>query len=132
MLPLSISLKEIQLMPYEKFKKILKEKIKERAFSYLTNKIRSKGKENDYKILSMDEYLLPENKLLTIEEKQRLFEIKHRMTKIPSNFSNNIKFTCVCGNEENMEHIYYCKILSEEKEKTLKFDKIITEIYQHK
>ena len=35
-----------------------------------------------------------------------------------------MKYTCVCGNEENMEHIYYCKILSEEKEKTLKFGKI--------
>ena len=34
----------------------------------------------------MAEYLLPENRLLSIEEKQRLFEVKHRMTKIPSNF----------------------------------------------
>ena len=40
------------------------------------------------KVLSslMAEYWLPENRLLSIEKQRRLFEVKHRMTKIPSNF----------------------------------------------
>ena len=66
-------------------------KIKEKAlfFLILINKVRRKGKENEYKDLSMAEHLLPENRLLSIEEKQRLFEVKHRMTRIPSNFPQN-------------------------------------------
>ena len=77
---------------------MLKMKIKEKALIYLKNKIRSKGKENEHKDLSMAEYLLPENKLLSIEEKQRLFQVKNRMTKIPSNFSKtNMIIKCYCG-----------------------------------
>ena len=66
-----------------------------KAFSYLIKKIRNKGKEIDYQELSMEEYLLPENRTLSIIEKQKLFEMKNKMTKIPSNFSkSNIKYEC--------------------------------------
>ena len=54
---------------------MIKEKIKEKALQYLTNKIWNKGKENDYKSLFMSDYLLPENRSLSISEKQRLFEL---------------------------------------------------------
>ena len=47
------------------------------------------------------------------------------MTKIPSNFSNNVsEKKCYCGSEEKMEHIYYCKVLSDGKKKKLKYEKI--------
>ena len=69
-------------MPYTRFKKLLKEKVKEKAFLYLKKKIRSKGKENNFQSLCMTEYLLPENRLLSIAEKQRLFAVKNRMTNI--------------------------------------------------
>ena len=103
-LAISCSLKEIEIMPYKEFEKLLKMKIKEKALIYLKNKIRSKGKENEHKDLSMAEYLLPENKLLSIEEKQRLFQVKSRMTKIPSNFSktNMIRGAIKIENRENL------------------------------
>ena len=119
------SLEEIEKMPYNKFKNIIKIKIKEKAFSYLTKKIRNKGKEIDYQELSMEEYLLPENRMLSIFEKQKLFEMKNKMTNIPSNFSkSNMKYECYCGNEENMKHIFYCKSLSNGKEQKIEYDKI--------
>ena len=119
------SLEEIEKMPYNKFKNIIKIKIKEKAFSYLTKKIRNKGKEIDYQELSMEEYLLPENRTLSIIEKQKLFEMKNKMTNIPSNFSkSNMKYECYCGNEENMKQIFYCKSLSDGKEQKIEYEKI--------
>ena len=112
-------------MPYKEFKKLLKMKIKEKALTYLVNKVRSKGKENEYNDLSMAEYLLPENRLLSIEEKQRLFEVKHRLTKIPSNFPKAYETNqCYCGGEENMEYIYNCEVLKEGKREILKYERI--------
>ena len=108
-----LSLRKIEGIPYTTFKKLLKEKVKEKAFLNLKKNIRSKGKENDFQSLCMTEYLLLENRLLSIVEKQRLFAVKNRMTNIPSNFArNNLKYTCYCGSEETMEHIYNCKLLS--------------------
>ena len=119
------SMKEIEIMSYKEFKRLLKTKIKEKALIYLLSKVRSKGKENKYKDLSMAEYLLPENRILSIEEKQRLFEVKHRMTKIPSNFPKTDETNeCYCGGEENMEHIYNCEVLKEGKNETMKYEKI--------
>ena len=124
-LKISITLKEIEYMPYNQFKKIVKEKIRKQAFIYLKDKIRSKGKENKFEEFSMAEYLLPENRKLTIHEKQKLFEVKNRMTKIPINFpKNNMKNYCYCGTEETMEHIYSCEILNNEKENELEYNKI--------
>ena len=75
------SIKEIEEMSYKEYKKLLKMKIKEKALEYLKNKVRSKGKENKHEGLSMSEYLLPENRLLSIDEKQRLFEVKNRTSR---------------------------------------------------
>ena len=73
----------------------------------------------------MSDYLLPENRLLTIVEKQRSFGVKNRVTNIPSNFAtNNTDYKCFCGKKDDMKHIYYCDILSEEKDKILNFEKI--------
>ena len=77
-LEIKLSLKNIEEMPYNEFKRILKEIVREKAFLYLKNKIRSKGKENLQNSLYMTEYLLPENKLLTTAEKQRLFAVKNK------------------------------------------------------
>ena len=124
-LEIFLSLEEIEKMPYNQFKKIIKLKIKEKAFSYLIKKIRNKGKEIDRQELSMEEYLLPENRTLSIIEKQKLFEMKNKMTKIPSNFSkSNIRYECYCGDEENMKHIFYCKSLSNGIEQRIEYDKI--------
>ena len=94
-------------MSYNQFKKIVKERIRKEAFIYVKDKIRSKGKENKFEDLRMAEYLLPENRSLNINEKQKLFEVKNRMIKLPINFpKNNMKNSCYCGKEETMEHMY--------------------------
>ena len=69
----------------------------------------------------MREYLLPYNDRITIEEKQKIFEIRNRMIDIPANFGN--KETCICGNEENMSHIYSCEYLNS-KETTTPYERI--------
>ena len=112
-------------MSYNLFKKIVKERIGKQAFIYLKDKIRSKGKENKFEDLSTAEYLLPENSLLNIKEKQKLFEVKNRMTKIPINFpENNMKNNCYCGKEETMEHVYNCEIWNDGKENKLEYKQI--------
>ena len=56
----------------------------------------------------MAEYLLPFNSKLNIEEKQYLFSIRNRMTKIPINYGQKDE-KCVCGADENLQHIYSCQ-----------------------
>ena len=121
----STTLKEIEYMSYNHFKKIVKERIRKQAFIYLKDKIRSKGKENKFEDFSMAEYLLPENRILTITDKQKLFEVKNRMTQIPVNFSKtDNNSNCYCGKLETMEHIYDCEILRNGKENNLEYRKI--------
>ena len=62
----------------------------------------------------MAEYLIPYNSKLNIEEKRKMFEIRNRMTKIPNNFGNKEE-KCVCGQVENLPHIYLCESYNEKK-----------------
>ena len=60
----------------------------------------------------MADYLLPHSDL-SIIEKQEIFEIRNKMTKISASFNREKELSkCVCGQHENMEHIYECKTLS--------------------
>ena len=73
----------------------------------------------------MSEYLLPTNSELTVEQKQRLFAVKTRMTNIPSNYPKpGVTYTCPCGQSEDMQHIYFCEIIKEEKQTNLDYEKI--------
>ena len=91
-----MSLEDIKLMSEQKFKNLLKSKVKskvkENAFRYLKEKQRSKGKENNHEDLSMSEYLLPTNNKLTITEKQTMFSVKNRMVRIHANLP---EYKCV-------------------------------------
>ena len=52
--------------------------------------------------------------MTSIDEKRKLFAIRNRMVDIPANFPQKIeqnKILCICKHEENMKHIYECKIL---------------------
>ena len=75
-----------------------------------------KGKEINYPEIQMSEYLLP-NDELSVDEQRNIFEMRNKMSHIPSNFSseNDNTFKCVCGEKENMEHIYNCRYLNTEK-----------------
>ena len=72
----------------------------------------------------MSEYLLP-NEKMSIEDKRKIFEIRNNKIDFPSNFTSEKenKALCICGEKENMMHIYNCKILNKERPKEI-FDKI--------
>ena len=107
------------------FSVLLKSRIEVNALKYLKNKRKSKGKEIEYTELEMAEYLQPTNDKLSIEEKQSLFAIRNRMFEISSNFSkSNAKTLCLCGETENMKHIFVCEILNEEADQNELYENI--------
>ena len=112
---IDMTLEEITLMPENTFKNIVRQKSKESALRYLMKGRGRKGKEIEYTKIEMAEYLQPMNKELTIENRRKIFEIRNMMVDIPSNFSSseeNVK-KCACKEIENMEHIFYCKMLNQ-------------------
>ena len=109
-LDIHMSLDGIKLMKKAKFKSILDGKITEVAFNYLKRKQGSKGKEIEFSELQMAEYLLPWSGLL-LEDQRKIFSLRNKMVKIVNNFSS-IKQTCLCGEIENLEHLYICEQFS--------------------
>ena len=81
------SLSQIKLMKDFQFKNLVKSRVQENAFNYLIKKQGSKGKANVYQNLSMAEYLLPTNKMLSISEKQEMFAVKKSNEDDSSKFS---------------------------------------------
>ena len=54
-----------------------------------------------------------------------MFSIKNRMYDIPQNFpKGDEKYTCVCGERENIAHIYNCEILSKKKPEKISYENI--------
>ena len=72
----------------------------------------------------MAEYLMPHNNHLSTEEKRSLFAVRNRMVNIGYNFGK-IEICEKCKENEDMEHIYYCKYLNKEQNK-ISFEKIYT------
>ena len=119
------SLEDIKNMNKNKFLQILKNKTKIRAFKYLIAKQGKKGKDIKYSNIEMAEYLLPYNEQLSIEEKRRLFSARNKMVNIRSNFSKtNVSIKCFCGQNENMEHLYRCKMTNIDEVELLPYEKI--------
>ena len=126
-LSINLSLLEIKLMTKQNFKKILKSRTNETALKYLLEKQKSKGKEMKYASIQMNEYLLPTNSTMTIEQKQKMFAVKNRMIDIPANFSNgNNKTILCCGEIENLKHLYKCKILNNGIEQMKPYENLYT------
>ena len=117
-LSINLSLEEIKKLSCNKFKSILKESIQKTALSYLIGKQGSKGGEIQYTELYMADYLLPINSEMSREVKQEVFSMRNKMTRIPANYSSStVTHECVCGKQENMEHVYTCiKLNSDEPE----------------
>jgi hypothetical protein len=67
-LNISESLEEIKIMTNSKFKTLVKDRVKHSAFEYFMNKQESKGKPNRYTELSLAEYLLLTNKIISIDQ----------------------------------------------------------------
>ena len=55
---------------------------------------------------TLAEYLLPNETLKNIEDQQYLFAMRNKMIEIPANIGKEEK--CICGETENMSHVYYC------------------------
>ena len=72
----------------------------------------------------MAEYPLPSTSEITVDKKQKLFSVRNKMVDIPANFQDSkIRTDCLCGEAENMEHLYECKILNEN-EPVLPYQKV--------
>ena len=123
-LDISLSLDQIKEMSIYEYKRIVKQKCKESAYNYLIKKRGTKGDEISYPRLEMAEYLLPNNEF-SIDEQRKLFELRNRMTDIPSNqcSKEKNKSRCPCGENENMEHVYHCKYLNK-KELEVEYEKV--------
>lgn len=114
-LQIAMSFEEIKLISKNRFNKILNERIKEASLSYLTGKQNTKGGDIIYTKIEMSEYLSPLSNL-SIDDKRRLFAVRNMMIDIPANFSkSNENIKCICGEQENMAHIYQCGFLSSDK-----------------
>ena len=116
-LEIKISLNELESMNMREFKKILEKSLKIKCYNYLMEKRGKKGIEIKYASVRMAEYLLP-NDELTISEQRYVFSIRNRMIRINDNYPENTnKSVCLCGNIEDMKHIYSCKIYDNENER---------------
>jgi hypothetical protein len=115
-LNINLSFAEIKSITKIKFTNILKEEMKKNAFKYLNKKLGKKGEEVDYSCLEMSEYLQPTNTNLTVEQKCEMFAVRNRMINIEYNFpKKDTETKCECGTKEDMQHIYNCELLSEDK-----------------
>ena len=105
-----MSLEEIKTVSENRLKNILKKSINKKALEYLTDKQGSKGGEIKYSCLKMADYLMPNEEELTISDQRDIFSVRNRMTPIPANFSSKkTEYICVCGETEDMRHIYVCQ-----------------------
>ena len=97
------SFEDLRNMTHSMYLKRIKSQILKKAFEYLNQKRKSKGKEIEYTQLEMAEYLLPTNKRMSIEKKREMFSVRNRMINIESNFKNRKQTAkCLCQREENI------------------------------
>ena len=104
---------EIKTISKQKFLNMLKVSINQRALEYLVKKQGRKGSEIIYTKIEMSEYLMPNNNSISIEDKRKIFEMRNEMVLIPANFTSSENIVkCICGDDENMRHIYSCQTLN--------------------
>ena len=116
-LDLNHDFKEIKAKTKIEFKRIVKSKILEKAFQYLTSlqATKSKSKNIVYSELSIQDYLKPECKL-SIKEKAFTFATRTSMLDLKSNFKNGLSdILCRKCNleDETQKHILFCPAISD-------------------
>ena len=123
---LNITKEEIRCIPKQHFIKMLKEKISRKALDYLLEKRGKKGYEIEFSCMKIAEYLQPYNKQMNIEQQREMFAIRNKMVNIPipANFSSKSEIKCICGEKEEMSHIYECITLSDKQQKLIPYTKI--------
>ena len=121
---LKITFEEIPCMKKPLYQKLVNDKVMSSAFKYLLSKVKSEGKEIEYKnIFQCQGYLLP-NTFLTLTEQRAVFSYRTRMNKLKYNFpGTNENKICECGTEMTNQHLYECSKLNRNK-KTVSYVKI--------
>ena len=114
-LDITLTLQNIEEMPKNTYKKIIKNKIKKEAFSYLVKKRderNGKGIEILYQNLDMQTYLGSEDIDITNEERKLIFQLRTKMCfKIKTHFRNMYANTICEGchlNESTTKHTLEC------------------------
>ena len=77
LLDINLTLNEIKQMPVRKFKNVLKCQIKDKAFSYLLNRRKTKGGQIQYNKFQTVEYLMPNQIIKSIKDKKFLFACRN-------------------------------------------------------
>ena len=122
-LDLEINFDRIREMKKSIFLKQAKKSIKYEALKYLVNKIKSKGKEIDYRNeLKCQRYLQP-NRILTHDKQILIFAYRSRMNNLKYNFGSEVEI-CVCGTRLVNEHLYICEKLSDGKLSNVPYNEI--------
>ena len=110
------------------YEKLVRDKVKEEAFQYLKNKIKSKGSFIDYgKQLEMQAYLKP-NRVLTFQEQIDIFSYRSEMNELSLKYlqENDI---CACTKELNNIHLFECTLLNNKKGHELKYEDILNRTF---
>ena len=102
-------------MPKETYKKVVKKRIKEYSFDYLTLKKNGKGIRNNYTHLVMQNYLFSEGIDIQNKERKLMFQIRRPIVfEIKTHFQNMYRDTIFEGcriEEYTSEHTLNCKNL---------------------
>ena len=117
---------EIKNMSRNKWKNIVKEKIKIEAFENLiqTQRKYDKGSSIEYKLIQMADYLEP-NSGLSLEDQREMFSLRTRMNYLPINFGKDTYCETGCGQALDNEHIINCEILNNGKKPHIKYNLIM-------
>ena len=112
------TLDDIREIPKDTFKKIVKAKVKEKAFKYLSElqETHSKSKNIKYYELKLQDYLKADTTDLTIKDKSFIFNARSRMLDVKCNYKDG-KSSLLCrrcnAEDESQAHIFKCKALSD-------------------
>ena len=104
---------QVKLAKLSQYKKLLKQKVTECAFQYLTSQIKNKGKEIIYEQIKMAEYLLP-NDVLSIEDQKLIFSLRSQSFQIIDEDSKITIENCICSAKLDILHLYACTELNED------------------
>ena len=108
---LNIELTEMKKIPKNKFKNLVKEKIKELTFSSL---LEEKAKHSKMKRLTYNEYKTQsylKNKNITKEQMMNVFRFRTGMSNFATNFGSKIKCPLCKNHEDSQEQLKTCETL---------------------
>ena len=115
-LNIDLSEEEIKSIKKHKFKKIIKEKLFEKANEYLSKLKEKHSKTENLITFKFQEYLYCQN--LSISEKKLLFSLRTRMFNVKTNYRKKYEYNMHCSlcqdktDEESEKHLLKCiKIL---------------------